>query len=140
MAFIVRRNEFLTSGGFAEDLETAEDVDLCYRLGQQGTILYNPSMEAVHWGEDPDLATFWSKEVWRGKGSLKGIFAHGMRWDELPSIGYPDLYSMFCATFELELCSRPMESTIHLNPALPWLADSTGVDTSYRYYATGAEA
>jgi len=89
MAFIVRRNDFLAIRGFAEILETAEDVDLCYRLGQRGTILYNPAMKAVHWGEDPDLRTFWNKEVWRGKGNLKGVFAHGFRWDELPSLGYP---------------------------------------------------
>jgi glycosyltransferase involved in cell wall biosynthesis len=89
MAFIVRRNEFLTSGGFAEYLETAEDVDLCYRLGRTGTILYNTAMKAVHWGEDPDLATFWNKEIWRGKGSLKGILSHGLRRDEIPSLGYP---------------------------------------------------
>jgi glycosyltransferase involved in cell wall biosynthesis len=89
MAFIVRRNEFLAIRGFAENLETAEDVDLCYRLGQGGTILYNPAMKAVHWGEDPDLATFWNKEVWRGKSSFKGILSHGLRCDELPSLGYP---------------------------------------------------
>jgi glycosyltransferase involved in cell wall biosynthesis len=89
MAFIVCRGAFQAVGGFNECLETAEDVDLCYRLGQRGTILYNPAMKAVHWGEDPDLATFWNKEVWRGKGGLKGVLGHGLRWDELPSIGYP---------------------------------------------------
>src|SRR5919198_1303515 len=89
MNFIVRRDDFSGIGGFNEDLETAEDVDLCYRLGTRGTILCNPAMEAIHWGEAQDLRTFWRKEVWRGSGNLNGIFSHGLRWDELPSLGYP---------------------------------------------------
>jgi glycosyltransferase involved in cell wall biosynthesis len=89
MNLLVRRDAFLAVGGFDEQLETAEDVDLCYRLGQQGIILCNPEMEAIHWGEAKDLRTFWRKEVWRGTGNLKGVLAHGLRWDELPSLGYP---------------------------------------------------
>jgi glycosyltransferase involved in cell wall biosynthesis len=91
---IVRRAAFLAVRGFNEQLETTEDVDLCYRLGQCGTIVHNLAMEAIHWGEDPDLKTFWRKEVWRGIGSLKGALLHGLRWDEAPSLGYP-LY-MLC--------------------------------------------
>jgi glycosyltransferase involved in cell wall biosynthesis len=93
---IVRRDAFLAVGGFNEHLKTTEDVDLCYRLGQYGTILHNPAMEAIHWGEDPDLKTFWRKEVWRGVGNLRGILSHGLRWDEVPSLGYP-LYVLCCA-------------------------------------------
>jgi glycosyltransferase involved in cell wall biosynthesis len=89
MNVVVRREEFLRIGGFDEDLETAEDVDLCYRLGACGTILCAPAMEAIHWGEAQDLKTFWRKEIWRGSGNLKGILSHGLRWDELPSLGYP---------------------------------------------------
>lgn len=94
MNLIVRRKVFELIGGFNEQLETAEDVDLCYRLGQFGKILCVPKMEAIHWGEAPDLATFWRKEVWRGIGNLRGVFSHGFRWDELPSLGYP-LYVLF---------------------------------------------
>ena len=89
MNLVVRREAFLAVGGFNEELVTAEDVDLCYRLGTKGTILGNPAMEAIHWGEAPDLSTFWKKEVWRGKGSFSGLRSHGFRWDELPSLGYP---------------------------------------------------
>jgi glycosyltransferase involved in cell wall biosynthesis len=89
MNVIVRRDDFLAVSGFNESLETAEDVDLCYRLGQRGTILYNPAMKAVHWGEASDLGRFWRKEVWRGLGNLSGVLSHGLRWDELPSLGYP---------------------------------------------------
>ena len=95
MNLIVRRDAFMAVGGFNEQLETAEDVDLCYRLGQYGTIVCNPAMEAIHWGEARNLRTFWRKEVWRGKGNLKGVLSHGLNWDEVPSLGYP-LYIMCC--------------------------------------------
>lgn len=101
MNLLVRRDPFLQIGGFNAQLETAEDVDLCYRLGQHGTILCNPYMEATHWGEAASLRSFWRKEAWRGTGNLKGILAHGFRWDELPSIAYP-IY-IFCLTLILSL-------------------------------------
>ena len=96
MNLIVRRDEFLAIGGFNEQLETTEDVDLCYRLGQRGTVLCNPAMKAIHWGEARDLRTFWRKEVWRGMGGLRGVLSHGLRWDEIPSLGYP-LYVLCCS-------------------------------------------
>jgi YD repeat-containing protein len=89
MNLLVRRAAFLAVEGFNEYLQTAEDVDLCYRLGQQGTILCNPAMEAIHWGEARDLRMFWRKEVWRGIGNIRGAILHGLRRDELPSVGYP---------------------------------------------------
>lgn len=94
MNLMVRREAFVAVSGFNESLETAEDVDLCYRLGRQGLILCNPAMAAIHWGEAPDLRTFWRKEVWRGLSNWYGVLSHGWRWDELPSLGYP-LY-MLC--------------------------------------------
>jgi glycosyltransferase involved in cell wall biosynthesis len=100
MNLIVRRQAFLAVAGFNEHLETVEDVDLCYRLGQQGLILCNPAMDAIHWGEAPDLRTFWRKEVWRSLGNIRGVIAHGLRWDELPSVGYP-LYMLGGGLFAL---------------------------------------
>jgi glycosyltransferase involved in cell wall biosynthesis len=93
MNLLVRRDVFLKVRGFNDRLETAEDVDLCYRLGQHGTILWTVDMDAIHWGEAHDLRTFWRKEVWRGTSNLKGVQVHGFRWDELPSLGYP-LYTL----------------------------------------------
>lgn len=89
MNLLVRRDAFLAVSGFNEQLTTAEDVDLSYRLGQRGQILNNPSMIAVHWGEAKDLGHFMRKEIWRGKGNLQGVLSHGFRLDELPSLGYP---------------------------------------------------
>lgn len=89
MNLLVRRQDFMAAGGFDETLETAEDVDLCYRLGARGTIVCQPAMHAIHWGEAPDLVTFWRKERWRSLGNLRGVAVHGLRWDELPSLIYP---------------------------------------------------
>ena len=96
MNLVVRRQVFWDVGGFNEALETAEDVDLCYRLGKRGVILCNPAMEAIHWGEARDLATFWKKEVWRGLGNMAGVKSHGWRRDEVPSLLYP-LYMIVCS-------------------------------------------
>jgi glycosyltransferase involved in cell wall biosynthesis len=101
MNLLVRRDAFVKIGGFNAQLETAEDVDLCYRLGRYGTILCSPYMEATHWGEAADLRSFWRKEAWRGTGNLKGILAHGFRWDEVPSVGYPIYIS--CLTLILSM-------------------------------------
>jgi glycosyltransferase involved in cell wall biosynthesis len=100
---MVRRDDFLAIEGFNEHLETAEDVDLCYRLGQRGMILYNPCMRAIHWGEAPNVGTFWHKEVWRGLGNWQGVLSHGLRWDELPSLGYP-LYIIFLGLVLILCC------------------------------------
>jgi len=96
MNLLVRRDAFVRIRGFDEQLETAEDVDLCYRFGKYGTILCDPAMEAIHWGEARNLRAFLRKEIWRGMGNLNGVLLHGLRWDELPSIGYP-LYVLGCA-------------------------------------------
>jgi hypothetical protein len=116
MNLLVRRDMFVKVGGFNERLDTAEDVDLCYRLGQLGSILCVPVMEAIHWGEARDLKMFWRKEVWRGKGNLKGVLAHGLRRDELPSLGYPIyiLCLLLALTLSclLNLSNRPFVLTL----------------------------
>jgi glycosyltransferase involved in cell wall biosynthesis len=93
MNILVRRDKFIEIDGFNPQLVTAEDVDLCYRLGRHGQILCDPALEAIHWGEAPDLKTFWRKEVWRGTGNLRGFFSHDFRWDEVPSVCFP-LYTL----------------------------------------------
>lgn len=127
MNLLVRRDDFLAVSGFNEHLTTAEDVDLCYRLGQRGRILNNPSMRAVHWGEARDLGHFMRKEIWRGKGNLQGVLSHGLRLDELPSLGYP-LYMLvatalfgagvFVDLMQNRLLFTPVALTVLVLPAL----------------------
>ncbi len=96
--FLVRKKVFVEIGGFNENLETGEDVDLGYRLDPKGLLIKTPDLDAIHWGEDQDLQTLWKKEVWRGRGSVGGVLAHGIRWDEVPSLGYP-LFLLLCTSF-----------------------------------------
>jgi hypothetical protein len=113
---MVRRADFLAVAGFNERLETVEDVDLCYRLAQRGTILCNPAMEAIHWGEARNIQTFWRKEVWRAKSNFKGVWSHGLGWDEVPSLGYP-LYVICCVLlFVLGVCTDFWSQQFFLTP------------------------
>jgi GT2 family glycosyltransferase len=127
MNLIVRRRDFLAVGGFNEQLETVEDVDLCYRIGQRGKILCNLEMDAIHWGEARDLRTFWRKESWRSVSNLRGVLSHGLRWDEVPSLGYPlyvlcgvilTVLSAFVDLWHGRLSLFPMSLIILLTPAL----------------------
>jgi glycosyltransferase involved in cell wall biosynthesis len=136
MNLMVRRDTFCSIRGFNEQLETAEDVDLCYRLRRHGTIRYVADMEAIHWGEAPDLETFWRKEVWRGTGNLKGALSHGFRWEELPSLGYP-LYSLCLSLLLCVSCiydvTRGQITFVPINLSLLLLpASGLAVRTSYR--------
>jgi glycosyltransferase involved in cell wall biosynthesis len=127
MNLLVRRNAFFSVGGFNENLETAEDVDLCYRLKAYGVIIRNPAMSAVHWGEAKDLRSFWRKEVWRGQGNLKGLFSHEFRWEEMPSVCFP-LFNLgalllLVAGFALDVSKgqfwwSPITFTLLLSPSL----------------------
>ena len=116
MNLIVRRDTFLAIGGFNERLQTAEDVDLGYRLGQRGTILCNPAMDAVHWGEARDLKIFWRKEVWRGLGNLGGVRSHGLRWDEVTEPWLSALHCLFGDSIDFGDRARFVVSAITVRP------------------------
>lgn len=103
MNVLVRREEFLKVSGFNEQLASAEDVDLFYRLGRGKKLLTTHSMDAIHWGEAKDLLHFIRKEVWRGAGNLEGVLAHGLRWEEIPSLGYP-IYILLATAFLFITC------------------------------------
>ncbi len=89
---LVRREAFEKIGGFDENLITCEDVDFCYRLGKFYKIISVPQIRSVHLGEARTLSHFFRKERWRGKGNLKGVFSHGLKLSELPSLGLPVYY------------------------------------------------
>lgn len=91
---MVRRDAFEAVGGFDESLVTGEDVDLGYRLADQGRLLADGGVSVTHYGESESLGQFFRREVWRGRGSLPGLMTHGIRLGELPSIALPAVFAM----------------------------------------------
>jgi glycosyltransferase involved in cell wall biosynthesis len=89
MNLFVRKTLFLNVGGFNESLVTCEDVDFCYRISNYGKILSDTALGVVHLGEARTLREFVKKELWRGKSNLKGIYSHGLKFNEIPSLFVP---------------------------------------------------
>ena len=88
--------------GFDESLATCEDVDLCYRVAQNYRVVEDTKIRCFHHGEPKTLRQVFRKELWRGRDNFLGVFRHGFRWDELPSLVLP-MYTV--ATLGLFLTS-----------------------------------
>jgi glycosyltransferase involved in cell wall biosynthesis len=99
MNLFVRKDVFSKVGGFNEFLMTCEDVDLCYRIGENHTILSDKKVRVVHLGEAATLKEFFFKELWRGSSNIKGIMEHGIKLKEMPSILIPLYYLALPLTF-----------------------------------------
>ena len=95
MNLFVRKNQFLEIGGFNESLMTCEDVDLSYRIKKLGKIISDNRIQVFHYGEAATVRQFIRKEVWRGIGNFKGVFSHGIRLKELPSLMIPLYFGIF---------------------------------------------
>ncbi len=94
MNLFVRKTSFRDIGGFNESLVTCEDVDFCYRISRYGKILSDTNLKVVHLGEAHTAAAFFTKELWRGQSNLQGLWSHGIRKQELPSLMVPVYFSM----------------------------------------------
>ena len=92
MNLFVRKDVFWSLDGFNENLETCEDVDLCYRIGAKYKIVSDKRIKSIHSGEAKTLLEFFKKEMWRGKSNITGLKEHGLRLKELPSIVLPLYY------------------------------------------------
>ncbi len=100
---LVRKEAFIKVGGFNEDLITCEDVDFCYRLSKEYKIISDPNIKSIHLGEAKSITHFFKKEFWRGKGNIRGLFSHGFKASELPSIIYPIYYLFFILFFFISI-------------------------------------
>jgi len=91
---IVKKEIFLSIGGFNEQLETNEDVDLCHRIKNAGyKIFSDPSIEAFHYGAPRSFTDFFKREMWHGKSSFKVFFDDFKKIKNLKVV----LYSFFFA-------------------------------------------
>lgn len=94
MNLFVRRDQFLSIGGFNENLVTCEDADFSFRIAKHGRIISDSRIAAIHLGEASTVREFIKKEIWRGQGNLRGIFSHGLLLRELPSFIIPIYFGL----------------------------------------------
>lgn len=103
MNMFVRNMAFHGVRGFDESLITCEDYDLSMRLKQQGLLICDSSIVAVHHGEAATVTHFLRKEFWRGKSNFAGVRQHGLTWAELPSLLAPTLHCLLWILWLLAL-------------------------------------
>lgn len=89
MNMFIKRDLFLSAGGFNTSLDTCEDVDISYRLAGYGSIISDSRIKAIHHGEADTIKKFFIKELWRGKSNYRGLFEHGLKLKEIPSLFLP---------------------------------------------------
>lgn len=89
MNMFVRRDAFNAANGFDTKLVTCEDYDLSTRLAEQGDIICDARINAVHHGEARTIKRFYDKERWRGVSNIEGFRQHNYSLSELPSILFP---------------------------------------------------
>lgn len=106
MNMFVRRDAFSRCNGFDEELATCEDYDISLRLKALGKVYADSQLVAYHFGEARTLAHFFRKERWRGIGNLKGVFRHGVKAGELPSVLLPLLHCLALFSLPLALLLR----------------------------------
>lgn len=94
MNLFVPRRTFSHVGGFNEELVTCEDYDLSLRLKEQGLLIADERIIAVHHGEARSIRHFFRKEFWRARSNLKSVRAHAFEWRELPSLVLPVLHCL----------------------------------------------
>jgi glycosyltransferase involved in cell wall biosynthesis len=85
----VRKGVFDTIGGFDESLITCEDVDLGYRLSNQGQLRFIPRDGVVHHEESKTLREFFRREAWRSRGGWRLLLHHRNSLRELTSCLIP---------------------------------------------------
>ena len=73
---IVTSETFAAIGGFATEMETGEDYNLCARVvAAGGTIQPDHELRVVHEGTPRTLPEFFRREVWHGRGDLVSLKA-----------------------------------------------------------------
>ncbi|MCX5679739.1 MAG: glycosyltransferase [Candidatus Omnitrophica bacterium] len=75
-AIMVKKDIFLSIGGFNESLITCEDVEFGYRMQKQYKIIADERLAPLHLEAQKDIFEFFKKESWRGEDSLRVGLKH----------------------------------------------------------------
>jgi len=92
----VKKDIFLAAGGFDESLETCEDVDFGYRVGNKYNVISDEKLAPLHLKYTKSLSEFLKSESWRGKDSLKVSLKHMKEKKEMLSVAFLLYYSVLC--------------------------------------------
>jgi glycosyltransferase involved in cell wall biosynthesis len=93
-AMIVKKSAFQEVGGFNQALCTCEDYDLGMRLSERYRILKCHTAFHRHLRPSKTVKQFYKRELWRGQHSLNGVFSHGIKPTELPSLVMPFVWGI----------------------------------------------
>jgi glycosyltransferase involved in cell wall biosynthesis len=99
----IPKEKFELVGGFDEELETCEDVDISYRLAKHGKIIDDLRIETIHYRDPKTIVSFFKKERWRGHSNFSGILRHGISYSELPSLILPIYVTVLFVIFFISL-------------------------------------
>lgn len=92
----VKKDTFLAVGGFDESLETCEDVDFGYCVGNKYNVISDEKLAPLHLKYTKSLSGFFRSESWRGKDSLKVSLKHIKEKKEILSVVFLLYYSVLC--------------------------------------------
>ncbi|MDB4540226.1 glycosyltransferase [bacterium] len=119
---LLKRADFLAVGGFDESLETCEDSDLSYRLGQTGKLVCNAATPVRHLGESRTLAEFFQREMWRSRGNLASARKRGTLHKEFFSLFAPIFFTCVAITLPFATILAVTTSTLAIEAVVAaWL-------------------
>lgn len=95
---LVKREMFVSIGGFNEALVTCEDYDLTQRLKAIGRLVSDFRVRAIHYREPASVLEFIKKEMWRSKSNYTGLFKRKVDLAEIPSLVLPIIYGLCLLT------------------------------------------
>jgi hypothetical protein len=107
---VVRRRAFESVGGFNENLEASEDVDLCRRLVDAGwKLVGDERLYNVHHGDPATLKQLFRGELWRGRDNLGVSLRAGLTLRSLPGVLFPIIQLGAMALFLAGLAGAGMD-------------------------------
>lgn len=81
---MINRQLFEKINGFDENLRTAEDKDLTFRIVENGgRVISVPDVHLIHLGYEKTLGEFIRKEFWRQGSTVDFIKRHNLSWRTL---------------------------------------------------------
>lgn len=93
---IMRREDFLTLGGFDETIQTNEDYELCERARKSGMqVRAFPRIGVVHLGTAQSLRLFFRKQAWHGTHVIKVFLRNVLKSHNRKAVFFA-AYTLLC--------------------------------------------